>query len=293
MQKVCRDTRQQVQRFAFSSLFAICLPLVSPLHSEAATFGFTNIGNDSDGNDLAQYLTMDVTRASDIGLGNGVLFQFKNDSANTFLSSAIRAIYFDTRVGSTDDTTRSQSSTFQAITGSRERRSLPGENDVVVTNLEIGNTIFSELNSEAQFSNGSLIFSIPTGSFRFNLPQASSLSPAFTDNLVLQRILIARPGATNTFNNTGAIQAGEALAVRFRAANFETIISSLENGDLRIGYQMEGGISNSYVNNNRIALPAQVPVPVPVPGLLLGSVVASVFGGVRLLKSNNKSSSKH
>lgn len=115
-----------------------------------------------------------------------------------------------------------------------------------------------------------------------NLPQGNNLTPNFTTDYAFNR--------ETGDGNSKAIQPGESLKVLFSNANFNSVLSAIEGGSLRVGYHVQGitipgvvtGGSDSYVNTPGTSR------PVPVPGFLLGVVAAGAVGGSRLLKSKKQ-----
>lgn len=114
-----------------------------------------------------------------------------------------------------------------------------------------------------------------------NLPQGNNLSPNFTTDYAFDRV--------SGSGNINAVQPTESLGVLFANANFNDVISAINDGSLRVGYHLQGinlpgvtGASDSYVNN------PSVPKPVPVPGFLLGLMAAGALGGTRLLKNKKQ-----
>jgi hypothetical protein len=254
---------QMIGSIAIATSIVTVAAIVSPSTANAATFTFNNIsGASTVGDGLNGFLSMDV---NDLGVGNGVLFQFRNSSLNTSTGSFIRTIFLDTRVGGED------------LVNARGRvvNSLPAITGGDITKVIVGNTVNPTIATPYSTSLNGINFSKDLSG---TLPQGNNLNPDFTTDLELNRIT---PG------NDGAVKVGETLAVIFADANFSSIIASIGNGDLRVGYHLQGlnPGSDSYINSKT---PNPTTKPVPVPGFLLGVMAAGALGGTRLLKNKKQ-----
>ena len=111
-----------------------------------------------------------------------------------------------------------------------------------------------------------------------NLSQSANLATAFTTDYDFTK----KGGASNGVNK------GESLGVLFAGANFNNVISAINDGSLRVGYHLQGlpnDKSDSYVNSRTTGT---TPTPVPVPGFLVGVMAAGALGGTRLLKNKKQ-----